>query len=403
MLRFGSLIGLCALAIAAPLTTASAKVKFKVLHAFTGADGQDPWAGLIVDGAGNLYGTTVLGGATDHGTVFRLAPDGTETVLYSFKGGEDGAFPEAGLIADGDSNLYGTTNQGGVGSCIDGDGCGTVFRLAPDGTHTALYSFTGGDDGALPDATLIADGAGNLYGTTALGGIGNGKWKKGTVFKLAPDGTETVLHAFKGGTDGKYPGNAGLIADSEGNLYGTTARGGKNKSGSNSGTVFKLAPDGTETVLYRFKGGKDGALPSGGLITDGIGNLYGTTEFGGKYHSGTVFRLAPDGKEAVLYSFTGGTDGAFPETGVIVDVDGNLYGTTLEGGASGRGTVFRLAPNGKETVLHSFTDIPDGEYPGAGLIADGAGNLYGTAALQDDGYGTVFEITGAGAVPPAPK
>jgi uncharacterized repeat protein (TIGR03803 family) len=236
-----------------------------------------------------------------------------ETVLYSFKGGSDGSNPAAGLIVDSSGNLYGTTFNGGGGSGCGSDfGCGTAFKLAPDGTETVLHAFTGGSDGGLPEAGLIADGSSNLYGTAYQGGASN----LGVVFKLAPDGTETVLYSFKGGGDGGVPAGT-LIADSSGNLYGTTSEGGGSGCfGNGCGTVFKLAPDGTETVLHAFTGGSDGAHPNVALIADGAGNLYGTTGGGGItlcYEGcGTVFKLAPDGTETVLHAFTGAATGIFP-------------------------------------------------------------------------------------------
>jgi uncharacterized repeat protein (TIGR03803 family) len=279
--------------------------------------------------------------------VFRLAPDGTETVLYSFcrLGGRhcrDGAFPQGGLIMDTDGNLYGTTLQGGgIGVA------GTVFKLAPDGTETVLYRFCrlGGTHCLLPAPGLIMDTAGNLYGTTFTGGADNG----GTVFRLAPDGTETVLYSFcrLGGRycrDGRSPAG-GLIMDTDGNLYGATYYGGGGLG--HAGTVFKLAPDGTETVLYRFctvVDCRDGVRPSGGLIMDAAGNLYGTTANGG-IGAGTVFKLAPDGTETVLYRFcrqSSCIDGARPAGGLIMDAAGNLYGSTQGGGIGEAGVVFAL-------------------------------------------------------------
>ena len=379
MLRIYSAIGLCGLAIGMSLGPASAKdTKPIVLHSFNGRDGAQPDAGLIADGAGNLYGTTANGGGTNYGTVFKLAPDGMETVLYNFKGyhgGGDGAHPNAGLIADGAGNFYGTTTQGGNADW------GTVFKLAPDGTETVLYSFEAGSDGAEPiGGTLLGDGAGNLYGTAWTAGKNN----NGTVFKLALNGTFTVLYRFKGG-DGAYP-MGGLIADSAGNLYGTTQQGGA----SGHGTVFKLAPDGTETVLRSFNVA-NGEYPEAGLIADGVGNLYGTTHQGGKSRHGIVFKLAPNGAFKVLHTFKGDADGKLPAAGLMVDGAGNLYGTTTQGGKWGNGTTFKLTPDGTEIVV-SFR-VRHGVYLSAGLIADGAGNLYGTAL--DGGKtnnGTVFEI-----------
>ncbi|MGH9206790.1 MAG: choice-of-anchor tandem repeat GloVer-containing protein, partial [Acidimicrobiales bacterium] len=295
------------------------------------------------DSSGNLYGTTGSGGASNDGVVFKLTPGGTETVLHSFAGGaSDGSLPAAGLIADSSGNLYGTTSEGGASNN------GVVFKLSPDGTETVLHTFAGGSsDGANPRAGLIADSSGNLYGTTGSGGASN----DGVVFKLTPGGTETVLHTFMGGGDGAFP-LAGLIADSSGNLYGTTESGGGTGciAGFGCGTVFKLSPGGTETVLYSFKGGpSDGAQPFAGLYADSSGNLYGTTSGGGASRWGTVFKLSPGGTETV-YSFTGGSDGGQPVAGLIADSSGNLYGTIEHGGApgcsGGCGVVFKLTGTG---------------------------------------------------------
>jgi uncharacterized repeat protein (TIGR03803 family) len=252
-----------------------------VLHTFNGSptDRAIPGAAhLIGDSAGNLYGTTESGGASGAGVVFKLNKTG-ETVLYSFTGGADGWSPVAGLIRDSAGNLYGTTFGGGAR--FGESGSGVVFKLDTTGTETVLYSFTGGADGGSPAAGLIRDSAGNLYGTTELGGVSGA----GVVFKLDTTGTETVLHSFTGpGGENPY---AGLIADSAGNLYGTTYGGGA----SGSGVVFKLDTTGTETVLYSFTGGADGGSPVAGLIRDSAGNLYGTTYEGGTSDAGVVFKL----------------------------------------------------------------------------------------------------------------
>jgi uncharacterized repeat protein (TIGR03803 family) len=247
-----------------------------VLYSFTGeADGGYPSAGLIQDSAGNLYGTTEYGGASNDGVVFKVDTSGTETVLHSFRGG-DGATPFAGLIRDSAGDLYGTTYVGGA------SGLGVVFKLNKTG-ETVLYSFTGGD-GAYPGAGLFRDSAGILYGTTLYGALDFGE-----VFMLDTTGAETVLHSFTGGTDGAYP-YAVLIQGSAGNLYGTTYLGG---TSNNAGVVFKLDTTGTETVLYSFTGGTDGGEPLAGVIQDSAGNLYGTTSGGGIDNHGVVFKLQP--------------------------------------------------------------------------------------------------------------
>lgn len=367
-----------ALALFLPLDSAHARRFETVLYAFTGgSDGGSP-AATLMDKAGVIYGTTQAGGTSGAGTVFSVAPDGTESVLYSFTGGSDGGTPVGGLLKDSAGNLYSTTYFGGAG------GAGTVFKLAPGGAETVLYSFTGGNDGGYPPAGLIKDKAGDFYGTTQGGGTGSA----GTVFELAPNGTETVLYSFTGGSDGNAP-FAGVIRDRAGNLYGTTYGGGS----TGNGTVFKLAPDGTETVLYSFTGGSDGGTPVAGLIMDRAGNLYGTTYVGGAGAEGTVFKLAPDGSETVLYSFTGGIDGGQPVAGLDQRA-GHLYGTASAGGADGSGVAFRITPFGTETVLHSFAGGSDGATPYAGLIVDGAGNLYGTTIQGGSGAnGIVFALS----------
>ncbi len=392
-------VTLIAVLLVAPGAVAASK--FKTLHRFKGKDGRQLEAGVILDAAGNLYGTT-YGGGPAYGVVFKLTPkpDGSwrESVLYNFQWGFDGSLPAASLVFDAAGNLYGTTSAGG-GACY----CGTVFKLTPnqDGswTESVLYSFMGGSDGGGPVASLIFDSAGSLYGTTA----GGGSFGNGTVFKLTPnrDGswTESVLYSFMGGSDGGGP-VASLIFDSAGSLYGTTAGGGS----FGNGTVFKLTPnrDGswTDSVLYSFMGGSDGGDPVASLIFDSTGSLYGTTAGGGSLGNGTVFKLTPnrDGSwtEQVLHGFSY-KDGEYPSAGLILDAAGNLYGTTAMGGAYGVGVAFemRLKPSGKwgYRVLHSFADRP-GALVLAGLTIDAAGNLYGTTC--GDGtrtHGSVFEIT----------
>jgi uncharacterized repeat protein (TIGR03803 family) len=384
-------LALAIILVPAVVGTRSAEAQtFKVLYAFTGgADGGTPAAGLVRDAQGNLYGTTYLGGASGVGTVFKLeSKTGKETVLYSFTGtGGDGANPHASLVWDAADNFYGTTYNGGAYDY------GTVFRLNKAGKETVLYSFTGGSDGAYPLAGLVRDAAGNLYGTTVLGGVGCDGVGCGVVFKVAKAGKETVLYSFTGYPDDGAEPWAGLVRDAAGNLYGTTFTGGA----SNYGTVFKVDETGKETVLYSFMGsGGDGASPFdlGYLLRDAKGDLYGTTNGGGASNYGTVFKLVPNGKETVLCSFTGPySDGAYPYGGLARDAAGNFYGTAEEGGPSGYGTVFKLGKNGKVTALHSF-NYSDGASPVTSLLRDARGNLYG--ATENGGgsnYGVVFELT----------
>jgi len=382
-----------------------------VLYTFRGgADGSLPAAGLVADTAGNLFGTTYFGGGGACGpgrcgTVFELAPTGSETVLYAFKGDRDGALPQGGLVADESGNYYGATSQGGASAS------GTVFKLAPDGTETVLHVFKGGKDGYYPAGDLTADNKGNLYGTTEFGGhmdVSECNYDGcGTVFEIKPGGTKTGLHAFRGGNDGIEP-TAGVISDGNGNLYGTTSGGGGVNCATGCGTVFKIGPDGTETVLYAFQGGSDGSEPVAGLTMDIGGNVYGTTSYGGAGGAncpegtlgcGTVFKVAPDGTETILYAFQGGSDGWSPYAGVIADKQGNIYGTTYFGGGTGCahntgcGLVFKLAPDGKETVLYAFQGGSDGGLPDAPLLAGKNGVLDGTATTGGtNDNGVVFSV-----------
>jgi uncharacterized repeat protein (TIGR03803 family) len=351
---------------------------YTVLYSFSGPDGAYPQAGLIRDSAGNLYGTTSQGGTSNAGAVFQLDPTGTETVLYSFTGGADGGSPAAAVIRDVAGNLYGTTQIGGASML------GTVFKLDPTSTESVLHSFKIKKDGTSPSANLLQDSAGNLFGTTSHGGSSN----RGTIFKLDNTGKETLLHSFKG-ADGANP-VAPLILDSVGNLYGTTYG-----SGSTWGNVFKIDPTTRVlTVLHKFTGKNDGGSSRAGLLLDAAGNLYGTTVYGGTSRAGTVFKIDSSGNETVLHSFTGGADGGDPAAGVIMDSSGNLYGTTYYGGAFGYGTVFKLDPAGNETVLHSFSGGTDGLGSVANLVRDSSGNLYGTTLYGGNlNFGVVFKLT----------
>ena len=371
---------LLALLVGVVAPPAQAQTNFKLLHAFTGpaSDGALSYANLTRDAAGNLFGSTYNGGKLNAGTIFQVDPQGRESIIHSFNGNPDGAYTYTSLVrAD---NFYGTTNAGGA------YGFGTVFKLSFAGVETVLHNFSGGADGAYPYAGLIRDSAGNLYGTTEYGGSSN----VGTVFKLDSTGKETVLYSFSGGSDGKYPAG-GLVRDAEGNLYGTTGNGGTN----GNGVVFKVDPAGAETVLHRFTGVPDGQYPFSTLIRDANGYLYGTTTFGGASGQGAVFKVSPDGKEKVLYSFTGGADGRYPGTGALAYAGGTFYGVANNGGAYGLGVVYKLDSTGKETVLYSFTGGTDGGQPASGVVRDSAGNLYGTTSNYGGACmcGTVFELT----------
>jgi uncharacterized repeat protein (TIGR03803 family) len=389
---------------------------------FPGNDGQYPEGGLVVDGVGNMYGTTSAGGDKGgFGTVYELSPSNgawTETVLYSFcTACANGSSPIGSLAIDAEGNLYGTTYAGGSG-CGGGGGCGTVFELSPgtEGwTETVLHTFSG-SDGAYPIAGLVRDTAGNLYGTTPYGGSSKNcafgsTTGCGVAFELSKNsgGTwaETVLHSFKGGTDGDTP-SARLTLDGTGNLYGTTA----GNAASDPGTVFKLvrtkAGKWNEAVLYRFAGAPDGNSPEADVVLDGTTSIYGTTRYGGTGNCsaygysgcGTVFELQLSGttwSESVLHSFGAAKGGEDPAAGLVLNAKRDLYGTTAEGG-NGCGTVFKLTPaaGGKwnEGLLHSFEcSLSDGGFPLGDLILDGTGNIYGTT--QEGGaytYGTAFEV-----------
>ncbi len=395
---------------------------FTVLHNFTGAgDGATPGgAGLSIDQAGALYGTTgsgavngpeCLGGC---GTVFKLSHRGQGwllSTLYSFQGGADGATPDAPVAFGSDGEIYGTTYYG-AGTGCGGNGCGIAYRLRPPQatcrssacpwTETNLHSFTGGSDGGHPAfGPLIFDRTGNIYGTTAWGGDHN---YYGNVFELESIGgnwVEYVLYGFTGGYDGGSSWS-GVISDSQGNLYGTTSEGGI----FGYGTIFQLSPTQngwTETVLHSFNN-SDGYRPMGPVIMDSLGNLYGTTEYGGRANHGTAWELSSANGSWTLTTLYEFADGGEPAAGVTLTPDGTLYGTTTQGGAQGAGNVFKLAPSQggwTYTSLHDFSGS-DGFWPYSRVTLDAAGNLYGTTEMGgqthggicgDYGCGVVWEIT----------
>ncbi len=410
--RLASMFALALVAFSPlPSEAGNSKAKYQVLYSFQGQpDGAEPYGGLTLDAGGTLYGTTEWGGSGSCsggydpgcGTIFAVNSKGQETVLHSFAGSPtDGESPDAPPARDSSGNLYGVTNFGGAYDR------GTVFKLDTNGAETVLYSFCPGGspctDGAVPNSPLVLDANGSLYGTTFLGGA---SYYDGAVFKLAPDGTETVLYSFSGGGEGEGSSFGGVIFDAAGSLYGTTVYGGK----YDLGTVFELTPhsDGTwtPTVLHSFKGTPDGAFPSGRLALDAKGDLYGTTQGGGEKGSrscqrdgcGTVFRVTPTGKETVLYRFTGpgeGSSGFWPGGGVIRDPAGNLYGGAAAwDGGCGCGLIFELNKMGKLAVLHKFSPGAGGYGPTGTLVRDAAGNFYGTAQFGGQfGYGTVFKLT----------
>ena len=357
-----------------------------ILYAFgtQAKDGDWPWSGVVMDGKGNLYGTTELGGASGMGTVFEIDTAGNETVLHSFGSSGDGSHPYGSLLLDKKHNLYGTTTQGGA------FGLGTVFRIDRKGNESVLYSFgSQSPDGANPYADLIMDLPGNLYGTTG----GGGAFGKGTVFELTASGQEIVLYSF--GTqsgDGAAP-ECGLVRDTKGNLFGTTNAGGV----YGQGTVFELTANGTEIVLHSFAGGsKDGSNPWAGPVMDKKGNLYGTAGGGGSHGLGIVYKVTPAGKkETVFYNFGSQSgDGQNPYAGLVMDKKGNFYGTTVVGG--GFGTVYTLTPAGQLTKLYTFQNQSgDGMFPYGRILRDRrSGNLYGTTLSGGINLsGTVFKLT----------
>jgi uncharacterized repeat protein (TIGR03803 family) len=362
-----------------------------VVHNFTGGgDGGNPVNGLMMSSKGTLYGTASSGGTSGLGVVFKLSGKGSETVLHNFTGGTDGATPNGGVIEDASGALFGTTTAGGA------SGSGTVFRVKGK-KETVLYSFAGGTDGADPQAGLVMDAAGNLYGTTSAGGsAGNG-----TVFELvAPkkkDGpwTETVLYSFGTGTDGATP-IGGVIFDAAGNLYGTTSGGGT----SGYGAIFQLKPGSgwTESILYSFQNTTDGAYPYAGLVSDAAGNLYGAATDGGANGGGTVFELTPSGGNwnfSVLTSQPGwGISGTFRD--LMFDSSGNIYGTTHCDGSYDAGTIYELVPSGGSwtyNLLYTFTGNSDGLYSISNLVLK-SGRLYGTTIDGGaNGAGEIYELT----------
>lgn len=392
-----------AVAIALIIIPSLAQAQLINLHNFTGYNDASEAIGLTMDNGGNLYG--VYGGTGD-GQVFELTRTHSGwlySVLYSFAGGYDGAVPFGRVILGPGGALYGVTQQGGGSDCYPiSNGCGTVYRLNPPvqvctnvvcpWIETVLYRFTGFSNGVNPGGNLVFDQAGNLYGTTELGGNLNCAegYGCGTVYKLTPSQgswTESVLYSFSGQPDGRLP-YSGLIFDNAGNLYGITELGGNDFLTYGAGTVFELSPSGnswTEKILYRFQGDADGYYPIGGLLFDATGNLFGTTSNANDLENlGTVFMLTPSGDNwvhTVIYLFGGGS-GAGPWDSVARDGAGNLYGTSLTGGIYGNGNLFRLTPsNGSWTYtdLHDFSIYVDGGEP-SGVILDAGGNLYGTTA-----------------------
>jgi len=381
---------------------------FTVLYSFPGftGDGLGPLGYLVRDGAGNLYGTTFEGGTGigGEGTVFKIDKSENETVLVNFNS-SNGSFPNSGLILDKDGNLYGPAKEGPGGA-------GVLFRVSPKRDEKVLYAF----QGCLnchrlrgPQGALSMDSAGNLYGAVYAGGhsgIGCPPYDCGALFKLDTAGKLHTLYMFSG-DDGDSPAGP-LLQDSAGNLYGTAQYGGNLACpiapGQGCGTVYKLATSGKLTVLYTFTGGPDGGLPGSALVMDKANNLYGVAAGGNgncEGGCGVIFKLTPAGDLTVLYTFSGGADGNYPNDPLALDAKGNLYGSTAGefiSEFSPFGNVFELTASGKFIVLHNLNGATDGQTPFSGLIRDAAGNLYGTAFAGGEnglGHGTVFKVTPA--------
>jgi uncharacterized repeat protein (TIGR03803 family) len=405
--RMCAVLALCtAMAVVLPAQT------FATLHTFDGTDGAGPFAGLVQATTGYLYGTTSSGGANGYGTVFEITPNGSLTTLYSFcaQGGcPDGYEPLAGLVQATNGDFYGTTYSGGANSS------GTVFKIAPTGKLTTLYSFCHQDgdictDGERPESGLVQAANGDLYGTTAYGGANKNAACAfltltgcGTIFRITASGTLTTLYSFcslSECTDGEGP-VGGLVQATNGDFYGTTLEGGN----SGLGTVFKITASGTLTTLYSFcsqAGCTDGQRPLGALVQDTTnGDFYGTTQFGGNSSGyGTVFKITLSGALTTLYRFcaqSGCTDGTGPGSGLVPASNGDLYGATAGGGAYGGGTVFSITPSGTLTTLYNFcsqSGCADGEDPSAAVVQATNGDFYGTTSRGGaDGYGTVFSLS----------
>jgi len=407
-------IGLTAVALVAGRTgpaRATPSATTTVAYSFAGdEDGEYADTDLVVDAAGNLYGTTVQGGDYGSGTVFQLSPTETgwaHTVLYSFRGGADGGQPYGGVTLGTQGNLYGTTVVGGThngGPCVEG-GCGVAYELSNSGsgwTQTVIHTFTGGADGYGPGAGLTLDSDGDLLGMTPTGGA-NGL---GVIYQLRQGAHGgwglRVVHAFTGGKDGASGSKGGLLPSPSGNLFGVATTGGANGAGV-AFTLLRGTQGWKLRPLYQFHGDPDAGFPYGAMTMDAAGHLFGTSYYDGAHGAGAVYELARvhgAWHERVLYSFTGGSDGSGPISNVNVDPSGVLYGTTSEGGGTtcGCGTIYRLTPGAHgtwtESVIHAFSGAPDGGLPYSGMVAGRSGTYFGATVHGGmDDEGSVFEFT----------
>lgn len=397
----------CFVAVSSPASAQTETVLYRFCSQPYCADGTTPAAGLYLDNQGNLFGAAEGGNSQFYGgVVFEVNSTGKESLVYDFAAINEGVAPNGTLARDASGDFYGTTAGGGYdqGKCKRYYGCGVVYELTA-GVQHVLYTFKGAADGLEPNGGMVIDTSGNLYGTTYRGNAGKAT---GTVFKVTPSGVLTVLHQFATGKgDGKQP-TSGLLMDKNGNLYGTaSAGGGSGNYGpglqclGGCGVVYEITTAGAEKILYAFKGWKagDGAAPFASLIMDKQGNIYGNTYAGGTYGYGTIFKLTPSGQETVLYNFIGQPDAGNPVGRLLMDAQGDLFGTASYGGTYGNGAVYELTASGKEKVLYSFTGGTDGWFPFDGLTVDAAGNLYGTTELGGnfgsscpEGCGVVFKI-----------
>jgi len=370
--------------------------EYSTIHSFHYTDGASPHSGLVQGANGQLYGTTPVGGANAgladaDGTVFEITTAGKLTTLHSFSG-PDGDASWSPLVKASNGYFYGTTSEGGTGAGCGSLGCGTVFEITSGGTLITLHSFNG-TDGSFPYAGLMQATNGNLYGTTYSGG----RYGNGTIFEITLAGKLTTLHSFNGndqGMDGAYT-YAPLVQGANGNLYGVVYAGGH----YGMGAVFEVTLSGTLTIIHSFDN-SDGAYPFGGLVKGSNGDFYGTTNTGGFYNGGnngrgTIFEMKPNGALTTMYVFGGSGDGAYPYASLVQGKNGYFFGTTYQGGEYNQGTIFEMTEDGVVGILFSFdTSNGGGGLPYSSLVLDSNGNFYGTT-FAGGAYneGTVFALT----------